>query len=128
MKNSILLLALFFFSCTSDDIAENLSPSYTVEDKWLWSPSENRADANTMYELIDGNVYTYYCIDCPANDEYWNDLDSNDRIPGVKKYSFDGDSLEWYGAQRGVSFACDGGKLIMDGGLMQLWRLNSNCN
>ena len=128
MKNSILLLALFFFSCTSDDIAENLSPSYTVEDKWLWSPSENRADANTMYELIDGNVYTYYCIDCPANDEYWSSLDSNDRIPGVKKYSFDGDSLEWYGAQRGVSFACDGGKLIMDGGLMQLWRLNSNCN
>ena len=127
MKHIILISILFFFSCTSDDIAENLSPSYTVEDKWLWSPSENRADANTMYELLDNNVYTYYCSECLTDDD-WNDLDSNDRIPEVKKYSFDGDSLEWYGAQRGVSFECNGGKLIMDGGLIQLWRLNSNCN
>jgi len=126
MKNLILIPALFLFACGSDDIAENLSPSYTVEGKWLWSPSENRADVNTMYELLGDNVYTYYCSAC-LSDNDWNALDSNDRIPGVKKYSFDGDSLEWYGAQRGVSFACDGGKLIMDGG-PQLWRLYSNCN
>jgi len=58
MKKLLLFSALliFAFSC-NDRSDDNPLPAYTIEGKWLWSPSENRADANTMYEIVDGNVY-----------------------------------------------------------------------
>ncbi len=104
-----------------------IEPFYTVEGKWIWSPSENRADANTMYEFVDGTIYTSYCITCPGDDDYWNSLDSSDRIPGVESYSFDGDTLVWNGTARAVTFECDGGKLHLDNVFSHLWRLSSNC-
>lgn len=104
-----------------------IEPFYTVEGKWIWSPSENRADANTMYEFVDGTIYTSYCITCPGDDDYWNSLDSSDRIPGVESYSFDGDTLIWNGTARAVTFECDGGKLHLDNVFSHLWRLSSNC-
>ena len=67
-----------------------IEPVYSVEGKWIWSPSANRVDANTMYELADCNVYSSYCITCPGDDDYWNSLDSTDRFLGVHTYTFDG--------------------------------------
>ena len=87
---SVLALSVTFISC------ETGTSQYSIEGKWIWSPSENRADANTMYEFVNGVRYTY-CIICPGDDAYWNSLDSNDRIPGVGSYTFDGDTLIWNG-------------------------------
>ena len=118
---SVLALAVVFIGC------EKGTSQYSIEGKWIWSPSENRADANTMYEFVNGNVYTSYCIICPGDDAYWNSLDSNDRIPGVGNYTFDGDTLIWNGTPRSITFECDGGKLYMDNAFSDLWRLTSDC-
>ena len=124
MKKILLgfLMITAFMSCEK----EVLEPSYSIEGKWLWSPSENRVDANTMYEFKDGNVYKSYCIVCPANDDYWNSLDSTDRIPGVDTYTLSGDTLVWDGISFGITFECDGGELLFTNG-NKLWRLSSNC-
>lgn len=128
MKKILFLSTLLIFACSSDDSSDNNPlPAYSIEGKWIWSPSESREHANTMYELIDGNVFTYYCITCPGDDAYWNSLDSTDRIPGVGSYSFDGDTLIWFETAREVTFECDGSKLFMDGEFSHLWRLSSNC-
>ena len=99
-------------------------PEYTVEGKWLWSPSENRFDANTMYEYVDGIRYTSYAINTD-----FNDLDSSDRIPGTETYTFDGDSLVLDGIPFEITFECDGGIVIINNGLgsNKLWRLSSDC-
>ena len=59
------------------------TPEYSIEGKWIWSPSENRADANTMYEFVDGIRYESYAVNTD-----FNDLDSSDRIPGTHPYIF----------------------------------------
>jgi len=121
----ILLSVTVLISCEKD--SEDPAPYYSIEGKWLWSFSENRADANTMYEFTNGNVYTYYSVTFPSDNDYWNSLDSSDRIPGVDSYTFDGDTLIWNGTPRAVTFECDGGKLFLDGQFSQLWRLSSDC-
>jgi len=93
VMRKILIIAMVMFTALTS--CEKSNPVYTIEGKWIWSPSESRADANTMYEFIDGNIYTSYCITCPGDDDYWNSLDSSDRIPGVHSYSFDV-GMEWY--------------------------------
>ena len=126
MKKLLLFSALLIFACSSDDDSDdNPLPAYTVEGKWLWSPSENRIDANTMYEYLDGTIYTYYG-DYPT-DAYWNSLDSSDRIPGTDSYTYDGYTLIIDGIQEIVSFECDGGKMFFENG-GQYWRLSSDCN
>jgi len=117
----LLVMTATLMSCDKAPL-----PEYTVEGKWLWSPSEERADANTMFEFVDGTIYTSYCITCPGDDDYWNSLDSTDRIPGVHSYTFDGDTLIWDGTPRAVTFECEGGKVEFSGG-MKLWRLSSDC-
>jgi len=108
MKKLLLLSALLTFACSSDDDSDaNPLPAYTVEGKWLWSPSENRIDANTMYEYLDGSIYTYYG-DYPT-DTFWNSLDSSDRIPGTDSYTYDGYTLIINGIPEIVSFECGGG-------------------
>ena len=132
MKKTILLYsALFIFACSSDDNSEDNSlPAYTVEGKWLWSPDpEDRTYANTMFEFVDGNVYTSYanCTNTnPCTDADFNALDATDRIPGVETYIFDGDTLIWGEYQRSVSFECDGG-IMLNENSYKLWRLNSDC-
>ena len=126
MKKIVPLFILTFTLLTGCQ-KNTIEPFYTVQGKWIWSPSENRADANTMYEFVDGTIYTSYCITCPGDDDYWNSLDSSDRIPGVESYSFDGDTLVWNGTARAVTFECDGGKLHLDNVFSHLWRLSSNC-
>ena len=116
----VLIAVTTFMSCEKETVELN----YSIEGKWLWSPTENRLDANTMYEFLDGTKYTYYA----TNNEDWNSLDSSDRIPGTETYTFDGDTLLFYGTLRRITFECDGGILIMDNGFNQLWRLSSDCN
>ena len=108
------------------------APYYSIEGKWIWSPSQDRADANTMYEFVDGIRYTYYCITCPGDDAYWNSLETTDAIPGNNPYTFENDTLRvdlHFGNELValVTFECDGGKLFMDGEFSHLWRLSSDC-
>tara|TARA_B100000767_G_C19587765_1_gene460094 strand:- start:321 stop:713 length:393 start_codon:yes stop_codon:yes gene_type:complete len=129
MKKLLLLSTLLIFACTDNESDDNPLPAYTVEGKWLWSPSENRIDANTMYEYLDGKIYTYYG-DCTANnpctDAFWNSLNSSDRIPGTDSYTYDGYTLIIDGIQEIVTFECDGGKIYLENG-RQFWRLSSDC-
>lgn len=120
------ILIVMFAALTS---CEKSNQVYTIEGKWLWSPSENRSDANTMFEFINGRVYTSYanCLPNPCTDADWNALDSTDRIPGFGNYTIEGDTLVWDGTPKAVTFECDGGKLHLDGSFSQLWRLSSKC-
>ena len=131
MKNFFIIavVSMMFTSC-SNDSEDNPLPAYTVEGKWLWSPDpEDRTYANTMFEFIDGNVYTSYADCWPelCTDAEWNALDSSDRIPGVDTYTFDGDTLIWDEISRAVSFECDGG-IMLNENSYKLWKLSSDCN
>jgi len=131
MKKLLLLSAFLIFSFSCDDESDdNPLPAYTVEGKWLWSPDpEDRTYANTMFEFVDGNVYTSYADCWPelCTDAEWNALDSSDRIPGVDTYTFDGDTLIWDEISRAVSFECDGG-IMLNENSYKLWKLSSDCN
>ena len=115
-----------------DDSANDTdTPSYSIEDKWLWSPSEFREHANTMYEYVDGIRYTSYADcwpeDCTDADFYA--LDESDRIPGTHSYTWDENTQTIFdedGNPTVVSFACDGGIMVGDNS-GQLWRLSSTC-
>jgi hypothetical protein len=133
MKKLILLLLFIplVFSCDKEGVNDPLI--YSIEGKWVWSPSENRTDANTMYEFVDGVRYTYYCITCPGDDAYWNSLDTSDALPATNPYTFENDTLRVdlnFGNElvTQVTFECDGGKLLMDGQFSHLWRLSSDCD
>ena len=134
-KILLILLAVATFTSCEKDSEDIPLPAYSVEGKWLWSPDpDDRTYANTMYEFVDGNVYTSYAANCGSVDNYCTDadfnvLDSTDRIPGVDTYTFDGDTLTWGEFPRAVSFECDGGIMINDNdfGSYKLWRLNSDC-
>tara|TARA_B110000977_G_scaffold191673_1_gene264150 strand:+ start:12336 stop:12737 length:402 start_codon:yes stop_codon:yes gene_type:complete len=132
MKKIILFsFTLLFFACSSgDDSEDNPLPAYTVEGKWLWSPDpEDRTYANTMFEFVDGNVYTSYANFTntnPCTDADFDALDATDRIPGVDTYTFDGNTLIWDEISWAVAFECDGGILINENSY-KFWRLNSDC-
>ena len=133
MKKLLVLSSLLIFACSSDDSKDNPLPAYTVEGKWLWSPDpEDRTYANTMFEFVDGNVYTSYAANCGWAENYctdadFNALDDTDRIPGIETYIFDGDTLIWGEYQRAVSFECDGG-IMLNENSYKLWKLDSDCN
>jgi hypothetical protein len=132
MKNFFIIavVSMMYTSC-SNDSEDNPLPAYTVEGKWLWSPNpEDRTYANTMFEFVDGNVYTSYanCTNTnPCTDADFNALDATDRIPGVDTYTFDGNTLIWDEISRAVSFECDGG-IMLNENSYKLWRLSSDCN
>ena len=131
MKNLFIIavVSMMFTSC-SNDSEDNPLPAYTVEGKWLWSPDpEDRTYANTMFEFVDGNVYTSYanCTNTnPCTDADFNALDATDRIPGIDTYTFDENILTWNNFSRTVSFECDGG-IMLDENSFKLWRLDSDC-
>ena len=102
-------------------------PAYTVEGRWLWSPSDNVEYATTMYEFLDGSIYTYYCDTAVCDEAYWASLDLSEAIPNPDTYSFDGETLIWDDVPQVVTFECDGGILHLSlGG--QFWRLGSDCS
>ena len=132
MRNILLILlsVTVLISCEKD--SEDPAPYYSIEGKWIWSPYLDRADANTMYEFVDGIRYTYYCITCPGDDTDWNSLDRSDALPDTDPYTFENDTLRIdldFGNELValVTFECDGGKLFMDGQFSHLWRLSSDC-
>ena len=129
MKKLLLIgfMIISFIGCEKEKPTPLPEPNYSVEGRWIWSPSLNRTDANTMYEFSDGIIYTWYCIICPGDDAYWNSLDSTQANPGTNTYTFDVDALNWYETPRVVTFECDGGKLFLDGEFSHLWRLSSDC-
>jgi hypothetical protein len=132
MKNFFIIavVSMMYTSC-SNDSEDNPLPAYTVEGKWLWSPNpEDRTYANTMFEFVDGNVYTSYanCTNTnPCTDADFNALDATERIPGFDTYTFDGNTLIWDEISRAVSFECDGG-IMLNENSYKLWRLSSDCN
>jgi hypothetical protein len=109
-------------SCKKDASIPAPLPNFDMKGKWLWSYSENRSDANTMYEFADGTIYTSYA----TNNSDFSALDSSDRIPGSETYTFDGNTLIWDETSLGVTFECDGGKSLFSNG-NKLWRLSSDC-
>ena len=129
MKNFFLIAFVFMmFTSCNNDTDDNVLPLNTVEGKWLWSPTENRVDANTMYEYLNGKRYKYYA----TSNEDWNSLDSSDRIPGVDIYTFDENDLLTVDLNFGnelvtpVTFECDGGIMHFQNGA-KFWRLSSDC-
>ena len=117
MKNIFIILLAIFTSVSCDDETNLPAPYYSIEGKWIWSPSDNRADANTMYEFVDGIRYTYYCITCPGDEAYWNSLETSDAIPGTNPYTFENDTLRvdlHFGNELValITFECDGGKPV----------------
>ena len=134
MKKLLILSLFLIISCSKDDNdIENplLEPNYSIEDKWIWSPTESREHVNTMYEYMSGVRYTSY-IDCWPNnctDSDFNALDESDRIPGIHSYTWDGDTqtiTDDEGNSSMVIFECDGGIVYFPNG-SKLWRLSSNC-
>ena len=133
MRNILLILlsVTVLISCEKD--SEDPAPYYSIEGKWIWSPSLDKADANTMYEFVDGLRYTYYCITCPGDDAYWNSLDISDALPTPNPYTFENDTLRvdlHFGNElvAPLIFECDGGKVYLDGpNPHHLYRLNSGC-
>ncbi len=112
-------------------------PSYTIDGRWLWSPSPNSADANTMYEFINGVRYTYYCDssvgDCDA--AYWYSLEISDAIPGTNNYTFEDDVLTIdlsFGNELVTPLTfpmeCYGDKVIFESNGVTLYRIGSNCD
>ena len=132
MRNLYIIVLAIFTLVSCDDDTNLPSPYYSIEGKWIWSPSQDRTDANTMYEFVDGIRYTYYCITCPADDAYWNSLDITDALPDTDPYTFENDILTVdldFGNELValITFECEGGKLFMDGEFSHLWRLSSDC-
>ena len=132
MRNLYIIVLAIFTLVSCDDDTNLPAPYYSIEGKWIWSPSQDRTDANTMYEFVDGIRYTYYCITCPADDAYWNSLDITDSLPDTDPYTFENDILTVdldFGNELValITFECEGGKLFMDGEFSHLWRLSSDC-
>ena len=131
MKKLLLFSFLLFFTYSCDDNSEDNSPiSYSIEGKWLWSPVPNdRTRANTMYEFENGIRYTSYtnCFPELCTNEDFNALNSSDRIPERKTYTFDGKTLIIDNTSQEFTFDCNGSILLLSNGV-KLWRLSSECN
>ena len=136
MRNLHIIVLAVFTLVSCDDDTNLPAPYYSIEGKWIWSPSLDRADANTMYLFEDGIRYTYYCTseisdDCQSLFESFQANDGN-HIPGTNPYTFENDTLRvdlHFGNELVtlITFECDGGKLFMDGEFSHLWRLSSDC-
>ena len=136
MRNLYIIVLAIFTLVSCDDDTNLPAPYYSIEGKWIWSPSLDRADANTMYLFEDGIRYTYYCTseisdDCQSLFESFQANDGN-HIPGTNPYTFENDTLRvdlHFGNELValITYECDGGKLFMDGEFSHLWRLSSDC-
>ncbi len=102
-----------------------------IEGRWFLDYEFNSTQ-NTMYELLDGIRYTYYCDDNECDSTYWNSLDISDAIPNPDSYTFINDTLiidEHPGIL--VNFECNGDvALFGDDASHYWWRVGldtSNC-
>ena len=137
MKKLILLLLFIplFFSCNKE--GGNDPFTYSIEGKWLWSPTLNSSDSNTMYLFEDGTRYTYYCTSEISNDcqSLYESFQANDgnHLPATNPYTFENGVLKidlHHGNElvAPITFDCDGGKIYVESqNPHYLYRLNSNC-
>ena len=136
MKKLILLLLFIplVFSCNKEG---NDPLIYSIEGKWLWSPTLNSSDSNTMYLFEDGTRYTYYCTSEISNDcqSLYESFQANDgnHLPATNPYTFENGVLKidlHHGNElvAPITFDCDGGKIYVESqNPHYLYRLNSNC-
>ena len=137
MKKLVLILLFIplFFSCDSEGLDDPLI--YSIEGKWLWSPTTSSSDSNTMYLFKDGIRYTYYCTseisnDCQSLFESFQANDGN-HLPTTNPYTFEDNILTvdlHFGNElvANITFECDGGKIYVESqNPHHLYRLNSNC-
>jgi|SaaInlStandDraft_1057018.scaffolds.fasta_scaffold41059_2 hypothetical protein len=110
---------------------ECLVSNEEIEGRWFWGYGFTSVPS-TMYELLDGIRYTYYCDDVECDSTYWNSLDTSDAIPNPDSYTFINDTLtidEYPGTL--VNFECNGDiALFGDNTSSYWWRSGldtSNC-
>ena len=134
----LLFLLLFIplvFSCDTEEVNDPLI--YSIEGKWLWSPTTSSSDSNTMYLFKDGIRYTYYCTsdisnECQSLFESFQADDGN-HLPTTNPYTFEKGVLKvdlHHGNElvANITFECDGGKIYVESqNPHHLYRLNSNC-
>ena len=137
MKKLVLILLFipFFFSCNTEGLDDPLI--YSIEGKWLWSPTTSSSDSNTMYLFKDGIRYTYYCTSEISNDcqSLYESFQANDgnHLPTTNPYTFENGVLKidlHHGNElvANITFECDGGKIYVESqNPYYLYRLNSNC-
>ena len=137
MKKLVLILLFIplFFSCNTEGLDDPLI--YSIEGKWLWSPTTSSSDSNTMYLFKDGIRYTYYCTsdisnDCQSLYESFEAGDGN-HIPGTNPYTFENDTLRvdlHFGNElvTRIVFECNGGEAYFETPGYSLVRLGSGCD
>ena len=96
--------------------------SFPISGRWLWGYGFHPL-ASTMYELIDGTMYTYYCMQdsgCDATD--WDLLDTSDAIPNPDFYTFTNDTLTINdGPGAHINFECNGNIAIFNDNTVSYW-------
>ena len=96
--------------------------SFPIGGRWLWGYGFHPL-ASTMYELIDGTMYTYYCMQDSGCDETdWDLLDTSDAIPNPDFYTFTNDTLTINdGPGAHINFECNGNIAIFNDNTVSYW-------
>ena len=96
--------------------------SFPISGRWLWGYGFHPL-ASTMYELIDGTMYTYYCMqDSGCDATNWDLLDTSDAIPNPDFYTFTNDTLTINdGPGSHVNFECNGNIAIFNDNTVSYW-------
>ena len=95
--------------------------SYTIEGRWFWGYGFN-STPSTMYELLDGIMYTYYCDNLDCDSTYWNSVDTSDALPNSDSYSFINDTLTVNeGPGTLVNFECNGNIVLFGNNTYSYW-------
>ena len=96
--------------------------SFPISGRWLWGYGFHPL-ASTMYELIDGTMYTYYCMqDSGCDATNWDLLDTSDAIPNPDFYTFTNDTLTINdGPGAHVNFECNGNIAIFNDNTVSYW-------
>ena len=95
--------------------------SYTIEGRWFWGYGFN-STPSTMYELLDGIMYTYYCDNLDCDSTYWNSVDTSDALPNLDSYSFINDTLTVNeGPGTLVNFECNGNIVLFGNNTYSYW-------
>ena len=93
----------------------------SIEGRWLWGYGF-ASTASTMYELLDGIMYTYYCNDDDCDSTYWNSLDTSDAIPNPDSYTFINDTLTIdEGPGSFIIFECNGNIALFGDNTFSYW-------
>jgi len=110
------------FSYSREEVYPTHLGAEAIEGRWLWGYGFHPL-ASTMYELIDGTMFTYYCSqDSGCNATYWDSLDTSDAIPNPDSYTFTNDTLtinDDPGAH--VNFECNGSIAIFNDNIDSYW-------